>query len=132
MLWVPGTSSRYYLEEVWIRHFVRKLPQNVIQKAGQLMLYVKNTLIFLNSGKERLTKSDISAIEEIVCDGQSVTTLCETHLFPNFQEAARELVPKIRRYSSLYLVELDGTCDLNRQKFLQQSGCMPHQILNLS
>ena len=100
----------YYLEEVWIRHFVRKLPQNVIQKAGQLMLYVKNTLIFLNSGKERLTKSDISAIEEIVCDGQSVTTLCETHLFPNFQEAARELVPKIRRYSSLYLVELDGTC----------------------
>ena len=74
------------------------------------MLYVKNTLIFLNSGKERLTKSDISAIEEIVCDGQSVTTLCETHLFPNFQEAARELVPKIRRYSSLYLVELDGTC----------------------
>lgn len=31
----------YYLEEVWIRHFVRKLPQNVIQKAGQLMLYVK-------------------------------------------------------------------------------------------
>ena len=100
----------YYLEEGWIRHFVRKLPQNVIQKAGQLMLYVKNTLIFLNSGKERLTKSDISAIEEIVCDGQSVTTLCETHLFPNFQEAARELVPKIRRYSSLYLVELDGTC----------------------
>lgn len=86
----------YYLEEVWIRHFVRKLPQNVIQKAGQLMLYVKNTLIFLNSGKERLTKSDISAIEEIVCDGQSVTTLCLRHIcFQIFRKQRENLCRRL-------------------------------------
>lgn len=101
----------YFLEQGGISEFMRKAASLVKQAAERIVIYVKNTLVFVNHGEQALfSEEETNRISNIMYENQAVSLSCEVHLFEQTDRAMDELVPKIRRYSSLYLVQSNGTC----------------------